>query len=180
MTYQYRHIRAEFDPPDGLECGYRIYCHGAFNEVCVDHGKVSVGREVAELSNCALKEFARKYIDVNYSRLCSQFTPETVLTRTPLSETALDAAARIQKAANVEIQRIEKDSGTESSIDYSDIAERLRREIFYVQEFCEVILEGVQELPGYQSIDGDDNELRISIDRQQLVNTQQIPQIQMM
>ena len=167
MIYQYRNIRAEFDAPDKRECSYRFYSNGAFNDVCVDHGKVSVGIEVADLSDTALKDFARKYIDVNFSRLCSNLNPGVELLRTPLSTTALAAAVGIQEAANKEVQSIAQSSDSTVTLTYSRLKEILDSDAFSVWDFCDIILEGVEKLPGFQSCDIDNNEMVLKIDRQQ-------------
>ena len=167
MIYQYRNIRVEFEAPDQRECSYRIYCYVDSDAVCVDFGKVSVGKEVANLSDCALKEFARKYIDVNFSRLCTNFNPGVALIRPPLSISTLAVAVRIQNAANKEVRRIAQSTDDTVTLTYSKLKERLKSDVFSVRDFRDIILEGVEKLSGFQSCHLDKNEMILKINRQQ-------------
>ena len=146
MTYQYRNIRAEFDAPCEDECIYTIYANRGESEMCLGRGTVSVCREVTDLSRCALEEFARKYIDVNYGHLCHYLTEEVPKTDLPLSLAAQDAASDIQCAANYIVDYCKDERGEPVECEFEEVVEGTGIEIACIEGYCGAIERAVREI----------------------------------
>ena len=127
MTYQYRNIRAEFGTPTETECQYKFYgTEKEESETLLAEGKVTLGREITNLSDTALAEFARKYIDVNYGVWYDELIAPQAKEDLPLSDAALKTAAKVQQAADYIVQQCCENTTTGNWImDFDEIGSAL-------------------------------------------------------
>ena len=175
MTYSYRNVYIVFKDPVLFDRKFVVYSSDPQFNARICYGQVTAGREVPDLSDTAMKEFARKYIDVNYRRLCTPLPREVKLKQTPLSEAAVSVAVRIQDAANQLVRQAMESGKNEVTLGFSDLAERICRDIFSTEDLCEIILDELKEYPSFKDFDADSNEMTVRFSRNPDATTQKNP-----
>ena len=145
MEYKYRNLQAEFEAPTETECPYKVYIADTEeSKILLGEGKVTLGIEVTNLSNTALAEFARKYIDVNYGAWFDKLPDPQAKEDLPLSDAALKTAAKVQRVADYIVQQCCENTTTGNwIIDFGEITAALNLSPYDFYHLCDEIYSAV-------------------------------------